>query len=443
MQVTLETAEGLQRKMRITVPSDEVEQQVEAKIKQTAGQVRIKGFRPGKVPLREVRRRFGDGIRQEVGSEMMQTKFAEAIQEQAVSPAGMPSIEDVKLESGKDLEFTAVFEVFPEVELKSFADINIEKPVAEVTDADIDKMIDTLRDQQVEYAPVERAAANDDKIKIDFEGFIDGEAFEGGKAEGADLTLGSGQMIPGFEEALVGVNPGDDTEISVTFPEDYQAENLKGKEATFKIHVHDVSEPRKPELDDEFFQKFGVEEGGLDAFRAEVKSNMEKELESAIQNKVRGQVMDGLLELNEVEIPQSLLDQEIDRMRHDAVHQFGGHDKIDPSVLPAEMFTDQAKRRVSLGLIVNAIVEQQDVKLDDDRVRTKIESMASSYEQPEQVVQYYYSNEQALSQIQNLVLEEQVVDHILETAKVSEKSVGYDEAVKPDERPAEAEAAAE
>ena len=442
MQVTLETTEGLQRKMHITVPSDELEQQVEAKIKQTAGQVRIKGFRPGKVPLREVRRRFGDGIRQEVGSELMQSKFAEAIREQDVSPAGMPTIEDVKLESGQDLEFTAVFEVFPEIQVADFGLIEVEKPVAEVTDADIDKMIETLRDQQIEYVPVERESQNDDKVKIDFEGFLDGEAFEGGKAEGADLTLGSGQMIPGFEDGIVGAKAGEDREIEVTFPEDYQAENLAGKLTTFKIHVQEVSEPRRPELDDEFFSKFGVEEGGMDAFRAEVKSNMEKELEAAVSNKVKTQVMDGLVEHNEIVLPQSLIDQEIDRMRHDAIHQFGGHDKIDPSVLPAEMFADQAQRRVKLGLIVNAIVEQQDLNIDDDRVREKIESMASSYEQPEQVVQYYYSNEQALSQVQNLVLEEQVVDHILAGAKVTENQVDYEVAVKPAEQAAEeAEAA--
>ncbi len=442
MQVTLETTEGLQRKMHITVPSDELEQQVEAKIKQTAGQVRIKGFRPGKVPLREVRRRFGDGIRQEVGSELMQSKFAEAIREQDVSPAGMPTIEDVKLESGQDLEFTAVFEVFPEIQVADFGLLEVEKPVAEVTDADIDKMIETLRDQQIEYVPVERESQNDDKVKIDFEGFLDGEAFEGGKAEGADLTLGSGQMIPGFEDGIVGAKAGEDREIEVTFPEDYQAENLAGKLTTFRIHVQEVSEPRRPELDEEFFSKFGVEEGGMDAFRAEVKSNMEKELEAAVSNKVKTQVMDGLVKHNEVVLPQSLIDQEIDRMRHDAIHQFGGHDKIDPSVLPAEMFADQAQRRVKLGLIVNAIVEQQDLNIDDDRVREKIESMASSYEQPEQVVQYYYSNEQALSQVQNLVLEEQVVDHILAGAKVTENQVDYEVAVKPAEQAAEeAEAA--
>lgn len=431
MQVTLETTSGLQRRMRITIPSDQLETRVEAKIKQTAGQVRIKGFRPGKVPLREVRRRFGDGIRQEVSSEIMQSSFADAIREQAVSPAGTPQIEDVKLESGQDLEFTAVFEVFPEVSLADFAGIKVEKPVADVTDADTDKMIDTLREQRKHYHEAERASQENDQVNIDFEGFVDGEAFEGGKAEGADVVLGSGSMIPGFEEGLVGVSAGDEKDLEVTFPEQYQAENLAGKAAVFKIKVNKVSEPHLPELDDAFFEEFGVKEGGVDAFRAEVKGNMEKELESAVSNKVRSQVMDGLIESNEVDVPTALVSQEIDRLRQEAVQQFGGQSNIDPSVLPAEMFEDQAKRRVSLGLIVNAIVEQHEIKLDDERVRARIESMASSYEEPEQVIQYYYQNEQMLGQIQNLVLEEQVVDAILDKAQVTELKCGYDEAIKP------------
>lgn len=431
MQVTLETTNGLERRMRITVPAEQLESQVEAKLKQAAGQVRIKGFRPGKVPLKEVRRRYGEGIRQEVSSELMQASFAEAIREQQVAPAGMPEIQDVKLESGKDLEFTAVFEVFPEVTLADFTGIKVEKPVAEVTDADIDKMIETLREQRIHYHEVDRAAAEKDKVNVDFEGFLEGEAFEGGKAEGADIVIGSGSMIPGFEEGVAGLSKGEEKELEIKFPENYQSRELAGKDTVFKITVNSVSEPHQPALDDTFFKEFGVHEGGLDAFRTEVKANMEKELESAIANKVRTQVMDGLVKSNEVELPQALVNQEIDKLRHDAVHQFGGHDKIDPSVLPAEMFAEQAKRRVGLGLIVNAIVEQKEVKLDDARVKAKIESMASSYEDPAEVVQYYYSNEQHLSQIRNLVLEEQVVDEIVSQADVTEVTMSYDDAIKP------------
>lgn len=431
MQVTLETTAGLERRMHITVPAEQLEAEVEEKLKQAAHQVRIKGFRPGKVPMREVRRRFGAGIRQEVGSELMQSSFAEAVQEQNVSPAGMPDIQDITLESGKDLEFTAVFEVLPDVALASFDAISVERPVAEVTEADIDKMVETLREQRQGYEEVDRPSQEKDKVNADFEGFIDGEAFEGGKAEGAEIVLGAGRMIPGFEEGLTGCSKGESKEISVTFPEDYQATELAGKDALFKVTINSVAEPVLPELNDEFFSEFGVADGGLEAFRDEVKSNMQKELDAAIKNKVKNQVMDGLVATNEVDTPQALIRQEIDSLKHDAVHRLGGHDKIDPSMLPSEMFEAQANRRVKLGLIVNAIVEQNDVQVDDEQVKSMVEEMASSYEQPEQVVKYYYSNQQQLSQIQNVVLEQQVVDKILEGANVTDVPMSYEDAIKP------------
>lgn len=435
MQVTVETTSGLGRRMHIKVPSDRLESQVEVKLKEAAQQARIKGFRPGKVPLREVRRRFGPGIRQEVGSELMQSSFTEAIQEQKVAPAGMPEIEDITLEPGKDLEFTAVFDVFPEIIPNGFTGIKVERPNAEVTDADIDKMIETLRDQRLRYKEVERPSQDKDKVNVNFEGFIDGEAFAGGTAEGAEVIIGSGNMIAGFEEGLTGCSKGEAKELQVTFPEDYQATELAGKEAIFKVTVNNVSEPEMPELDDEFFKEFGVAEGGLEAFREEVKSNLKKELDAAIKNKVLTQVMDGLIETNEIEIPQALVRQEVDSMRQDAVRRFGGGDQIDPSVLPSEMFEAQAIRRVSLGLIVNAIVEQHDIRVDDERVKAMVDDLASTYEEPEQVRKYYYSDQEQLQRIQNVALEQQVVDRILETAQVTDITMSYDEAIKPPPAP--------
>jgi trigger factor len=431
MQVTLETTSGLERRMRISVPGDELETKVDAKLKQTAQQVRIKGFRPGKVPLREVKRRFGEGIRQEVGSEIMQASFAEAVQKESVSPAGMPQIEDVKLEAGQDLEFTAVFEVFPEIELKGFGDIEIERPVSKVTKEDVDKMIDTLQTQRAEFAEVDRACDTDDQVNIDFEGSLDGELFDGGKADGSDLVIGSGSMIPGFEEGIKGMKAGEKKDINVTFPEDYQAENLAGKEAVFAITVNKVSESKKPELDDEFFKQFGVQEGGMEAFRNEVSANMEKELGSAVKSKVKNQALDGLQTVNDISLPKALIDQEIDRLKQEAIQQFGGQANIDASMLPSEMFIPQAEKRVSLGLLVNAIVEQHELKVDDDRVKTMIHDMASSYEEPEQVINFYYNNQQQLNQIQNLVLEDQVIDLIVEGAKVTDVEQPYEEAIKP------------
>ncbi|MFT7685524.1 MAG: trigger factor, partial [Candidatus Azotimanducaceae bacterium] len=360
-------------------------------------------------------------------------------QQESVSPAGAPQIEEVSsLEEGKNLEFTAVFEVFPEVTLNDFSSISIERPVSTVEEADIDKMVETLRTQRAEFKEVDRVSKNDDKVNIDFDGYLDGVAFDGGKAEGSDIVLGSGSMIPGFEEGIVGAKAGEEKEIKVTFPEEYQAADLAGKEATFKIKVNSVLESELPELCDEFYTNFGVQEGGLEAFRLEVKSNMEKELATAVKNKVKNQAMDGLLESNSIDVPKALLEQEINRLRHEAVQQFGGAEKIDPSMLPAEMFTAQAEKRVSLGLLVNAIVETHELKVDDEKVKEMIETMASSYEEPEQVINYYYGNEEQLNQIQNLVLEDLVIDTILENSKITDLKLAYDEAIKaPEPAPVE------
>ncbi|MFT7222252.1 MAG: trigger factor [Candidatus Azotimanducaceae bacterium] len=435
MQVTVETTEGLERKMSVVVPSDLVETQVTAKIKETALRAKINGFRPGKVPMREVKRRFGAGIRQEVSSEVIQSTYGEALQKEDITPAGMPRIEDVKIEEGQDLEYVAFFEVFPDVEVKPFDTISVERLSTTIEESDLDKMIETLREQRKEYVIVERAAAADDQVNIDFEGFVDGEAFDGGQAEGNDIVIGSGSMIPGFEDGIQGLSAGDEKELEVTFPEEYQAENLAGKAATFKIKVNSVSESQLPELNEAFFEQFEVTEGGMEAFREEVKGNMTRELDQAITAKVKNQVMDGLDSDNEVILPSALIDQEIDRMRQEAVQQFGGGAQFDPSMLPAEMFKDQAEKRVKIGLLVSSIVEKYEMRPDDAKVKETIEKMASQYQDPEQVKNFYYSNEQQMNQIQNMVLEDQLVDFILETATVTDKTVTYDEAIKREEPP--------
>ena len=430
MQVTVETTAGLERKMRVVIPSERVEVQVTEKIKQTAKQAKINGFRPGKVPLREVKRRFGAGIRQEVSSEMIQSTYGEALQKEDISPAGMPKIEEVNIEEGKDLEYTAVFEVFPEIEVSGLESIEVERLSSSIEDADLEKMIGTLREQRLVYAETDRAAAEKDQVNLDFEGFLEDEPFEGGKAEGTDLVLGSGSMIPGFEDGLTGLKADEEKDLKLTFPENYQAENLAGQEVLFKIKVNKVSEPELPELNDEFFEQFDVKEGGIEAFRKEVTNNMKRELDSAIKAKVKDQVMDGLSDNNEVDLPQSLIDQEVNRMRQEAVQQFGGGAQFDPSMLPAEMFSEQAQKRVKLGLIVSEIVDKNSLEANAEKVREAIEEMASTYQEPEEVINYYYSDEQQLSQIQNVVLEEQIVNFVLESAKVTEKTVSYDDAVK-------------
>ncbi|HCP04206.1 trigger factor [Halopseudomonas aestusnigri] len=438
MQVSVETTSGLERRMTVGIPADRIENEVNKRLQQTAKRARVDGFRPGKVPMSVIRKRFGASAHQEVIGEVIQSSFYEAIMQEKLNPAGAPSVEPKSMEAGKDFEYVATFEVYPEVTLAGFEAISVERPESEVTEADVDTMLETLRKQNTRFEAVERAAENGDQVTIDFVGKIDGEAFQGGTANGTNLVLGSGRMIPGFEEGLVGAKAGDSLTLKVTFPEDYQNLDLAGKAAEFETTVQAVAAPALPELNDEFFAQFGVNEGGLEGFRAEVRKNMERELRQAIKTKVKGQVMDGLLKTNTVEVPKALISNEIDRLREQAVQQFGGAN-IQASQLPAELFEEQAKRRVSLGLIVAEVVKQNDIKPDNDRVRAMVEELASAYQEPEQVVNWYYQNEQQLGEIQSVVLEEQVVDTVLQKAQVTDKKVAYEEAVKP-AQPAQVEA---
>lgn len=430
MQVSVETTSGLERRMTVGIPAERIENEVNKRLQQTASRARVDGFRPGKVPMSVIRKRFGGSARQEVIGEVIQSSFYEAVMQEKLNPAGAPSVEPKQLDEGKDFEYIATFEVYPEVQLADFSGISVERIDAEVTDADVEKMLDILRKQNTSYQDVERAARNDDQLTVDFTGRIDGEAFQGGTASNSQIVLGSGRMIPGFEEGLVGAKAGESRTLNVTFPEDYQNLELAGKAAEFEVMVHAVAEPTLPELNDEFFARFGVEEGGMEGFRAEVRKNMERELRQAIKSKTKTQVMDGLLATNEVDVPRALISSEIDRLRQQAVQQFGGAN-IKPEQLPAELFEDQAKRRVSLGLIVAEVVKQNDIKPDNDRVRAMVEDLASAYQEPQQVINWYYQNEQQLAEIQSVVLEEQVVDTVLQKAKVTDKQVAYEDAVKP------------
>jgi len=423
--------------MTIAVPAERVENEVNKRLQQTAKRAKIAGFRPGKVPMNVIRQRFEADARQEAFGDLVQASFYEAIVEQKLNPAGAPAVEPKSFEKGKDLEFVAIFEVFPEFTVAGLESINVERLSAEVADADLDNMLEVLRKQNTRFEAVERAAQNDDQVNIDFVGKVDGEVFAGGSAKGTPLVLGSGRMIPGFEEGLVGAKAGEERVVNVTFPEDYQNLDLAGKAAEFTITVNSVAAPVLPELNEEFFAQFGIKESTLEGFRTEVRKNMERELRQAIKTKVKNQVMDGLLAANPIEVPKALLENEVNRLRVQAVQQFGGN--IKPEQLPAELFTEQAKRRVVLGLIVAEVVKQFELKPDDAKVREMIEEMASAYQEPEQVIAWYYKNDQQMNEVRSVVLEEQVVDTVLQKATVTDKSVSYEEAVKPAEAPAEAE----
>lgn len=437
MQVSVENTSALERRMTIAVPAERVENEVNKRLQQTAKRAKVAGFRPGKVPMSVIRQRFEADARQEAFGDLVQASFYEAIVEQKLNPAGAPSVESKSFEKGKDLEFVAIFEVFPEFTVSGLESINVERLSAEVADADLNNMLEVLRKQNTRFEAVERAAQNDDQVNIDFVGKVDGEAFAGGSAKGTQLVLGSGRMIPGFEDGLVGAKAGEERVVNVTFPEDYQNLDLAGKAAEFTITVNSVSAPVLPELNEEFFAQFGIKESTLEGFRAEVRKNMERELRQAIKTKVKNQVMDGLLAANPIEAPKALLENEVNRLRVQAVQQFGGN--IKPDQLPAELFEEQAKRRVVLGLIVAEVVKQFELKPDDAKVREMIEEMASAYQEPEQVIAWYYKNDQQMNEVRSVVLEEQVVDTVLQKATVTDKSVSYEDAVKPAQAPAEAE----
>lgn len=436
MQVSVETTTGLERRLTVGVPAARVDSAVHARLQQAARTVQMKGFRRGKVPAKVVEQRFGDSVRREVIGEILGETFYEAVQSQNLRPAGQPSIEPKNLEPGKDLEYIATFEVYPEITLGEFSGFKIEKPVADVTEADIDTMIENLRKQQGTWEEVSRAAADGDLVNIDFEGTKGGVAFEGGSAQGSDLMLGSKRMIPGFEDGIVGMKAGEEKVLSLSFPADYHSEELKGAAVEFKVKLNKVSERKLAELNDEFFAKYGISEGGLDAFRVEVRKNMERELRRAVRNKIKEQVMEALLASHSFDVPAALINQEIQVLRRQMLSQFGMSPdvKLDDSILPSEMFADQAKKRVSLGLILGEIIGKREIKADPARVRATVEELASVYQDQDEVIKWYYSNRNELAGVEASVLEDQVVDSIVEAAQVSEKTESYDSLLRKDQQ---------
>ena len=432
MQVVLESPSALERQFTITIPTGDVETEFEAKLAETAKRVRIDGFRPGKVPASVVRQRYGQAIRQEIVSDLMEKSLGQALSEHDVKPIGQPKIDDVKFEEGSDFSFKATFEVFPELDPALIDGDEIEQTKCKVGAADIKEMIATLREQRKSWKESARAASKEgDRVTINFEGFIDGEAFEGGKGEDHALVLGSGSMIPGFEDGIVGMKKGDAKDIEVTFPEDYHAENLKGKAATFKIEVTKLERGELPAVDEEFIKAFGVESGDEKDFKAELKEQMERELSLTLKNMNKTKVFDILLEKNgEAPVPEAAIKSEIHALKNQAVERFGGGQQFDTHQLPDELFTEQAERRVRLGILLGATVKKLELQADTDRVRALIDEMAAAYDDPEQVVNFYYSNDENLKQVEALAVEEQVAEKLLESAKVKTIDMSYADVMK-------------
>jgi len=430
MQVSVETTSTLERRMTVSVPAERIESEVNKRLQQTARHARVNGFRPGKVPMGIIRQRYGSAARQEVLGDLIGSSLQEALVEEKIQPVAAPSIAVDDAEEGKDLQYVATFEVFPEFEAGGFEAIKVERLQAEVAEADVDNMLQVLRRQATRFEPVERPAQEGDQLLIDFAGSMDGESFAGGSGNDVRLVLGSGQMIEGFEAGLSGSNANEEKTLDLHFPENYHNKELAGKAVSFQVKVKQVGQPRLPELDDEFFARFGVKEGGLSAFRAEVRKNMERELRQAIAGKIKEQVFDGLLAGNALEVPRALVAEESRRLTLQAFQEATGNYELKADKLPEGMFVQEAQRRVALGLILRQAVRQFDLEVDEARLRLRVEEMAAAYQEPEQVVSWYYQNEAQLNELRSVVLEEQLVDAVLEKAQVTERVVSYEEAIK-------------
>lgn len=421
MQVTVETLDGLKRKLIVLLPSAKVEEEVGDRLKQFARTAKLNGFRPGKAPIGEVAKRYSHDVRMEVAQKLIQSSLYEAISAEKLAPVGYPSVDLLEIEEGKDLKYAAHFEVFPVIEIQDLEGAEVEVVKSEVTDANVDKMIKDLQEQNKDWVPVDRKVKNGDRVTINFEGFLDGEAFEGGKAEGYQVVIGSNSMIPGFEDGIVGATKDKQFEIKVTFPADYGHAPLAGKESTFNITVTAVEEGKLPELDDAFIEKFGIKEGGIDALKKDIKENMDRMLDRQLSSMNREKVFSVLLEKHPIDLPTTLVDDEIHELKHEMFHRiFGAHHSENEKIpdFPREMFEEQAKRRVHLGLVFSEFVKKHQMTVDKARIDAMIDKMAGAYEDAEELRKHYQNNKAQMNQLEALALEEMVADKLLEKMKV-------------------------
>ena len=428
MQGSVETTGQLERRIRIAIPRAQIEMEVENRLKRIARTVKLHGFRPGKVPMKIVAQQYGGQVRQEVISEAGSQRINETLRDQQIRIAGYPRIEPAADVNSVDaLEFTAVFEVYPEVVIGKLDDIKIERPVVQVSERDVDNTIEILRKQRATYDPIERPAQVDDQVEIDYLGKIAGESFIGNEAKGYSMILGKGQTLAEFDQAIVGMQAGQTKSFDVTFPTDYQGKEVAGKTATFEVELNKVLAPKLPDVGPEFAQALGVADGDVTKMRAEVRANIEREVEKRIENKLKEQIMQALLTATPITAPRALIDGEIERlaqqMRQDM--QTRGIQGADIA-LPPEFFEAQAQRRVSLGLILAEVVKANDLKADPEQVRKHVEAYAASYEQPEQVIAWYYENPTRLAEVESLALEQNVVSWALKQVQVEDKATPFD-----------------
>ncbi len=428
MQVSIETLEGLERKMTVQIPSERVSEAVEKKLKDLSKTVRIDGFRPGKVPLKVVQQKFGGHVRQEVIGDVIESSYQEALIQEKVRPAGMPSIGSVSSEEKQDMSYTATFEVYPEVEELDLNSIEVARATVEISDQDFDAMLQKLREQRKTWKETKAAAKSGYQVMVDFEGRIDGELFDGGAGKDMAVEIGTGQMLAEFETGLEGIKAGEQKTVEVNFPEDYHGADVAGKKAEFTLKATKISKPELPELDEEFAKGFGVEDGDLEKMRTDIRANMEKEKNDRLKSNLKNAVMEGLLEHNSILAPSAMVSEEIGNLRVQAAQRMGQDpESVDQASFPDELFSQEASRRVQLGLLISEVIKKEKIELNQKLVDSTIEEMAVAYEQPDQVRAYYRQNQQARSGIEGMVLEDQVVAHILEQAKVTDKEVGFED----------------
>lgn len=428
MQVSVTTTEGLQRQMKVAVPAEQIEKEVHSRLQSLGRRARIKGFRPGKAPFKIIERDYGAAVRNEVVGDVIQSSFVEAIANEKLRPVGRPRIDETSAEPGQELTYTAVFEVYPTLDSLHCEGFTLEKLTAQIGDSDIDEVIERMRNQRKEWHAVEREAANGDRIRIDFVGTLDGEAFAGNEAKDYPLQLGAGTMIAGFEEPLVGARAGDKRAVDITFPEDYAEKTLAGKPAHFEVTVNTVEEGVLPALDANFVERMGIGDGSIETLRAEVRNNMQRELEVALKAKSKKRVFDALVEANPFDLPKALVDQEIDNALARA--QQRAAQRGQTSTLARNDLRAEAERRVRLGILIAEIALKNDIKVSQKEIREFVEAEAAVYENPEQAVRWMLADKARIGGIESLVLENKVVDFVLEKANTEDKAVSFDEVMQ-------------
>ena len=423
MMVSVQSTGALERRMEVAVPASRIEKAVDERLRTVSRTARLKGFRPGKAPLKVIRQQFGSQIHREVVSELLQSSFTEAVTERKLNPAGGPRIEPISVGEGQDLKYTAIFEVFPEVTIKGLDGISIERPVANVTDEDVDAMIESLRKQRPNWKAAERSSRTGDRVTIDFTGTIDGTPFDGGKGEDVAIVLGEGRMLPEFEAGLIGRDASSQASISVRFPDDYHSKAIAGKTAQFGVDVKKVEEPELPPLDEQFCAAYGVAEGGIAKLREEVSENMRRELEQNVRTRLKSQVLERLVAANPIELPAALVESQVREMQLDTARRMGVRDAAQ---IPArEPFVEPARRRVALGLLINEIIKTEKIELDQAKVGARLEDVVSTYKDPQEALNVYRQNREAMQQVEMLVLEDQVVDWLLGRVKTTDQPTNF------------------